>query len=135
MSIYYAKELLNNSNSTCVAIKANRIYQSNLKGILPIICKLKEDPTFFDGADVADVVIGKASAMLLIYGNVHSIYTPLISDHAIEILNKHKIYYEYDKEVPYILNRKKDGMCPMEQTVLNIEDPKLAYNLLLSKIS
>ena len=47
MSIYYAKKLLNNSNNTCVAVKGNQVYESNLKGILPIITKLKENPLFF----------------------------------------------------------------------------------------
>ena len=74
MSIYYAKKLLNNSNNTCVAVKGNQVYESNLKGILPIINKLKENPLFFQEADVADLVIGKAAALLLIYGKVGSIY-------------------------------------------------------------
>lgn len=135
MSLNYVKEILKSSDCTCVAVKDDKIYKSNLKGILPIISKLKEDPEFFEGADVADVVIGRAAAMLLIYGKVRSIYTPLISEHAAEILDKYKIRYEYEKKVPFILNRNRDGMCPMEQTVLNIDDPKLAYDLLLSKIS
>lgn len=42
MSINKAKKILNDTNSTCVAIKNNIIYQSNLNGIMPIISKLKE---------------------------------------------------------------------------------------------
>lgn len=53
---------------------------------------------------MADIVIGKAAAMLLIYGKVHKIYTRLISEHAIAILDKYHITYEYDKKVPYIMN-------------------------------
>ncbi|HPU63190.1 MAG TPA: DUF1893 domain-containing protein [Mobilitalea sp.] len=135
MTLSYAKEILIHSDCTCVAIKENKIYKSNLKGIMPIISKLKEDPQFFNGADVADEVIGRAAAMLLIYGKVRSIYTPLISEHAIKVLDEYQIHYEYEKKVPFILNRNKDGMCPMEQTVLNVDDPKLAYELLLKKIS
>ena len=84
---------------------------------------------------MADEVIGRAAAMLLIYGRVRSIYTPLISEHAIDILDKYKIYYEYENKVPFILNRTKDGMCPMEKTVIHIDDPETAYKLLLNKIS
>lgn len=135
MTEYNAKELLINSNNTCVSVKGDQVYQSDLKGIQPIISKLKEDPTFFEGAYVADVVIGKAAAMLLIYGRAHKIYARLISEHAIAILKEYQIPYEYDIVVPYIMNRKKDGICPMEDTVLNINDPKLAYDLLLKKIN
>lgn len=135
MSLNYVKEILKSSDCTCVAVKDDKIYKSNLKGILPIISKLKEDPEFFEGADVADVVIGRAAAMLLIYGKVRSIFTPLISEHAAEVLDKYQIRYEYEKKVPFILNRNRDGMCPMEQSVLNIDDPRLAYESLLRKIS
>jgi L-lactate utilization protein LutC len=129
------KDMLNNSNKTCVAIKGNHIYQSELKGIMPIMTKLKENSTFFEGADVADVVIGKAAALLLVYGRAQSIYTRLISEHAIEVLDKYQITYEYDKRVPFIMNRNKDGMCPMEQTVLETMDPEQAFKLLLQKTS
>jgi len=135
MSLTYVKELFNNLDCTCVAVKNDKVYKSNLKGILPILNKLKKDPSFFEGAYVADEVIGRAAAMLLIYGRVRSIYTPLISEHAIDILDKYKIYYEYENKVPFILNRTKDGMCPMEKTVIHIDDPETAYKLLLNKIS
>lgn len=135
MSLNYVKELLSESDCTCIAVKGDKVYQSKLKGIMPIISKLKEDSEFFNGADVADVVIGKASALLLIYGNVGRIYTPLISEHAVNILEKYNIYCEYDKKVPFILNRNKDGMCPMEQAVIDVDDPKRAYEILLEKIS
>ena len=135
MSIYYAKKLLNNSNNTCVAVKGNQVYKSNLKGILPIITKLKENPLFFQEADVADLVIGKAAALLLIYGKVGSIYARLISEHAIKVLDKYQIPYEYEKKVPFIMNRNKSGMCPMEETVLSIDNSEQAYNMLLQKIS
>ncbi|TAH72770.1 MAG: DUF1893 domain-containing protein [Anaerolineaceae bacterium] len=132
---YSAKEILINGDYTCVSVKGNQVYKSNLKGIMPIIGKLREDPSFFEGANLADVVIGKAAAMLLIYGKVGSIYTDLISEHAIEVLKKHLISFEYKKKVPYIMNRSRDGMCPMEQTVLDTEDIEDAYKRLLQKIS
>jgi Domain of unknown function (DUF1893). len=135
MSLIYVKDLLTNSDCTFAAMKNGEVYKSSLKGILPVINKLKEDPAYFEGADVADEVIGKAAALLLIYGKVRSIYTPVISEHAMEILEKHHIYFEYDKKVPFILNRNKDGMCPMEKTVLNTDDPVTAYKLLSDKIS
>lgn len=132
---YKAKEILFNGDYTCVSVKGNQVYTSNLNGIMPVIGKLKEDSSFFEGADVADVVIGKAAAMLLIFGKARSIYTDLISEHAIEVLNKYNISYEFKKKVPYIMNRNKDGICPMEHTVLNSEDPEQAFNLLIQKLS
>ena len=39
------------------------------------------------------------------------------------------------KKVPFIMNRNKSGMCPMEETVLSIDNSEQAYNMLLEKIS
>ena len=45
---------------------------------------------FFQEADVADFVIGKAAALR----KVGSIYARLISEHAIKVLDKYQIPYE-----------------------------------------
>ena len=34
------------------------------------------------------------------------------------------IIYEYDTQVPLIINRKGTGICPMEDAVKDIEDPE-----------
>ena len=50
------------------------------------------------------------------------------------VLKKSNIIVSYGKLVPYIENRKKDGICPMEETVLNIESSEEAYVKLHEKI-
>lgn len=81
-----------------------------------------------------DKVIGKAAAMLMVYGGVKKIHALIISEHALQILQAHNISISYDTLVPYIINRKKDGMCPMEQAVLSIQDIDQAYQLLVDKV-
>ncbi|MBR3992234.1 MAG: DUF1893 domain-containing protein, partial [Anaerotignum sp.] len=41
----------------------------------------------------------------------------------------------YRTEVEYIINRTKTGMCPMEQTVLDVEDAEEAYEALRNKLA
>ena len=48
---------------------------------------------------------------------------------------KNEIPFSYEKEVEYIINRTKTGMCPMEQTVLQIEDAEEAYEALKIKLA
>ena len=43
--------------------------------------------------------------------------------------------YDYEKLVPYIINRTHDGMCPMEQTVYNLTDLNEAFIALKHKQS
>jgi len=130
-----AREILESETQTCVAICGEEIYRSKLRGVMPILDKIKEDPDFFEGASVADNVIGRAAALLLIQGNVKEIYASVISEHAIKILDEFKIITEYNEKVPFIMNRNQDGMCPMEESVLEINNPEQAVTVLEETLS
>ena len=82
----------------------------------------------------ADQVIGKAAAFLLRKGGAKYLYAKIISEHALETLKDSGIAVSYGTKVPYIINRKKDGMCPMEQTVLSVTDVEEAYGKLREKL-
>ena len=107
---------------------------SQKKGIAPMMEILAECPEFLQGAAVADQVIGKAAAFLLRKGGAKYLYAKIISEHALETLKDSGIAVSYGTKVPYIINRKKDGMCPMEQTVLSVTDVEEAYGKLREKL-
>lgn len=121
------KKSLGDSN-TFVCKKDGKIFTSTKRGVSPMLELLEENPSFLDGSTVADKVIGRAAAFLLIKGNVKKLYTSVISEHALDILYEYgKIEVYYDTKVSYIVNRNNDGMCPMEEATLNISDPDTAY--------
>jgi len=128
-----AKVLLSDSGASFVAVKEGEEHISNDKGIAPILKILDQTPDFLKGAFVADKVIGKAAALLLRYAGVERLYTHTLSQLAVQVLDDSFMTYEYDQLVPNIINRTGDGMCPMEQKVLNISDPAEAYKLLSGK--
>lgn len=107
---------------------------SQKKGIAPMMEILAECPEFLQGAAVADQVIGKAAAFLLRKGGAKYLYAKVISEHALETLQNSGIAVSYGTKVPYIINRNKDGMCPMEQTVLSVTDVEEAYGKLQEKL-
>jgi hypothetical protein len=76
-----------------------------------------------------DKVIGKAAALLMVYGKVKRVHTNIIAKDAIPIFEKYKVEYSYNEVVDHIQNMKKDGLCPMEQKVLNVNSPKKAYKI------
>lgn len=133
-SLEQAIKLLETDKTTCVSIKNGEVYRSELKGIAPILSRLKEDELFFEGASAADKVIGKSAAMLLIKGKIKELYAGVISEHALKILKEHDIPVQYREKVPYIINRTGTGMCPMEESVLETEDTEEAYKILYQKI-
>lgn len=61
--------------------------------------------------------------MLFVLLGVGEIYAVVMSRSAKKILDGHGIKYSCGEEVEYIINRKKDGMCPMEKAVMDIDNP------------
>lgn len=118
-----------------IVIVSNDTYTSTKRGIVPLMDILDSNPSFLNGAAVADKVIGKAAALLMIYGGVKEVYSDIISAHALDTFTTHNVSIEYKECVEYIANRTKDGMCPMEQTVLDISDASEAYSALKLKLA
>ena len=112
-SIKTARQKILDGKAGCVIIKNGKI-------ILDIY---RQHPDKMKDSLLVDKVIGKAAAMVAICGKVKFVHAELICDSAVEILEKHNIKVTYTKRVRDILNRRRDGLCPMEKTVLHISDP------------
>lgn len=110
-----AKETLYQKNASLVVAYKNgeikEYYQDRIKDIKDI---LKEDKNALKGAIIADKVIGKVAGSILAVAGVKEIYTDVISEYAIPVLEENHIKYEYKEKVQYIANQTKTGMCPME---------------------
>ncbi len=124
-------EKLKQNNYSLVASNG---YYSCDSGIKPIINKMNEDIHYFKDLEIADKIVGKASSMLLILSGIKKIDALVLSKQAKNILDKYNIEYTYEQLVEYIINRKKDGMCPMEETVKDIDDLNEAFIALNKKI-
>lgn len=126
-----AKELLEKEGYTLVIVKeGNVIYKSFEKGIKPMYTAVKEIKDNLSGASVADRVIGKAAAMLCRQSNIKELHTRLISESAFKVLDEGNIKYTYKVSSPYIKNRDKTDMCPVEKLSQETHDS----TLLLEKI-
>jgi len=129
-----AKKGLTESSATFVMIRGGKTFSSEMRGVAPILDLLREDPNALEDGVVADKVIGKAAALLLMYGRIKALYTKVISSHALNVLKDSGIEVVYDKLVPYVINRDGTDMCPMEKLVLKIGSPEEAFEALDKKI-
>lgn len=84
------------------------------RGISDLYGLLTEHPDWLRGASVADKVIGKGAAALLILGGVRELFAGVISTSALGLLEDSGISLRFAEKVPYIINRKGDGLCPVE---------------------
>lgn len=85
------------------------------------------------GACVADKVIGKAAAMLLVRGGAIEVYAQIVSEPALEVFKAHNVACTYGEVVKNVINRTQTGICPMEMAVLEESDIQKAYELLVEK--
>lgn len=88
------------------------------RGISDLYNILNDDPGFLRGAEIADKVVGKGAAALMIIGGVDSLYTDIISAPALELLRHSNTKVDFGKQVDNIINRKGDGICPVETLCL-----------------
>ncbi len=120
--IEIAKNLLTKEDLTLVIVKNGEvIYMSNKKGISPLFWAVKDVKESLKDSSVADKVIGKAAAMLCSYAGINELHTNVVSEKAIEILNRTKIMYQYENLCSFIKNRDNTGICPVEALALNTE--------------
>lgn len=88
------------------------------RGISDLYNLLSEDPEFLRGASVADKVVGKGAAALMILGGIVEVYADIISSAALGFLQDKGLRVYFGCEVTYIINRNGDGICPVEQLCL-----------------
>ena len=128
MNIYELKNILLKENHTIVIYKSDAsVVVSDDRGVAPLMKLLNENKEQLCDSMIADKVIGKAAALLMVYGKVKEVFTPTISVPAIEVFKNHNVKITYDKVVERIINRKGDGLCPMETLCLNVDNPEEAF--------
>lgn len=129
--IEIAKKYLEGENLTIAVVKnGSLIYKSHDKGIKPIYTLATQMVERAKGSSIADKVIGRGAAMLCNLLYVKEVYGKLISDNAIEVLEKSDIIFSYDNVCDYIKNIDGTDMCPIEKMALQSENSEV----LLSKI-
>ncbi len=84
-------------------------------GVQALMRLLQESPELLRGAWVADKVVGKAAASLMVLGGVRELHAGIISDEALAMLRRTRIRVSYDQKVGEILDRDMSGRCPLEQ--------------------
>ena len=101
--------------------------QHGVKDLLELI---DNSPERLEGAVVADKMIGKAAAAILVAGKVKCVYTNLICTPAKELLQQNNIPVYFTQEVEMIMNRDRTDQCPMDKKLAGIDDVQECIRLL-----
>lgn len=131
-----ARKLIQTGAAECVLVVNGRIHaHESGRGVSPLLSFFEKSPEKMAGAIVVDKVIGRAAAAIVISGKAKAAHAELMSEDGAEFLRQHGVVVGYAKLVPRILNQKRDGLCPLEQSVLGIEDARQAVVALKARIA
>ncbi|MCQ2369767.1 MAG: DUF1893 domain-containing protein [Paludibacteraceae bacterium] len=82
------------------------------------------------GAAVADKVIGKGAAALMIKGGVRFVSTNKITEPALKMLTDAGIEVSYTEIIEKIINKAGDDICPLEKLLQDVTDADTAYPII-----
>lgn len=117
-------DMLHAGGYSCVIANGDRIRTFTQRGVADLYDLLVQEPEFLHGASVADKVIGKAAASLMVLGGVREVYTHTISQPALQLLQEAGVMVTCDEVVDHIINRDRTGWCPLEQASRDLHSAK-----------
>ena len=127
-----AKENLD-GHSICLC-RGGEIITDDGRGISPMMRFLAERRDL-TGYAAADVIVGKAAALLFVKAGIVCVHGKTMSVSARNLLEQHSIPCSYDTLTEKIINRQGTDICPMEKTVEAISDADEAYEALGRKLA
>lgn len=123
-----AKRILNENELSLVIVnKSNIIFKSQESGIRSLIQAIETSGETLLRASVADKIVGKAAALLMLYAGMDNVHANLVSEPAEQLLSGRKKNLSYLKMVTNILNRDRSDICPMEKMSLKMQSPEEAF--------
>ncbi len=109
---------LHDERCSCVIAQGDAVRTFTRRGVADLYGLLHDEPAFLKGACVADKVIGKAAAAILVKAGVAEVYADVISRPARELLEQAGVQVTWASEADHIINRSRTGWCPLETLCL-----------------
>lgn len=107
--------MLRREKCSCVIAKGSEVTVCRERGVKDLLRLLEEEPELLRGAFVADKVVGKGAAALMILGGVEAVYAEVVSRPAMELFSTATVEVSYGTLAENIINRAGTGICPVEK--------------------
>lgn len=131
------QKLHEGGHSLVLKATTSEIFTYDDRGVSDLLQLLDKAPSILAGAEIADKVVGKAAAALMILGKVKAVYTDIISEPALQLFASAApmIDVTYNNKVEYIINRTKTGWCPMELACKDAQTPEECLQNIQAKLA
>lgn len=108
--------------ATFALVGGDKVITCNRRGIAPLL-EFAESGKILSGFSVADKIVGKAAAMLYVLMGAEEVYAEVMSRAADGVFARFGVAHSCETLVDFIVNRRGDGVCPMENAVKDITQP------------
>ena len=131
-----ARSMIRCDGTSCVVIRGGEIiHTADGRGVSPLLMLYNTDKEMLRESCVVDRIIGKAAAMILVLGGTDAVYGDIMSIAAQTYLSARGILFEYGELVESITDRTGAGLCPIERSVLEIDDPEAGLAAMTNRIA
>ena len=127
--------LLNEGGYSCVVRHGDETRTFSRRGVADLYDLYRTDRDFLQGAWLADKVVGKGAAALMVLGGVARMWTRVISTPALSLLRNGGVEVAFAEEVPCIINRTRTGRCPLETLCDMSDNPAALYPVIEGFVS
>lgn len=133
LELEQVKNLLKNEDHTVVIYHNGAIVHSELRGVRPLLDWL-DSGIDLSGASVADKVVGRGAAFLYRLLGVREVFGRVMSVGAVKVLRAGGIEATWGNLTETIMNRQKNGPCPIELATRDIQVPENALFIIRSTL-
>ena len=119
-----SKLALQTSQCTLAVAKSGVVEMFYRRAVADLLQLHDTEPERLCGASVADKIIGKAAASILILSGVKEAYAPRITEGAIRLLAEHGVKAECDEAIDRVENRTHTGRCPLDTVCADLSEPE-----------
>ncbi|MBQ8927756.1 MAG: DUF1893 domain-containing protein [Oscillospiraceae bacterium] len=120
-------------HSLCLC-RGEELLTEDGRGIYPML-RLIGEGRDLEGFSCADVIVGKAAAMLFVKAGIRAVYGAVMSESGRRYLEEHGIPCIYGELTDRIINRQGTDICPMERTVSGLHDPEEGCRALIEALA
>ncbi|MBQ8960014.1 MAG: DUF1893 domain-containing protein [Ruminococcus sp.] len=129
--IMRARQLLP-GHSICIC-RGEEVITDDGRGIGPMM-RLIAEGRDLRGSSCADLIVGKAAAMLFVKAGAVCVHGEVMSAAGRDYLAAHGIQCSWGTLTERIIDRQGKDTCPMEKTVAEISDCEAGYEALRAKL-
>lgn len=127
-------ESLHSGGYSCVIRKGDKTRTFRQRGVKDLWELCQSQDLFLNGAIIADKVVGKGAAALMILGGIKEVYADVISTPAVDLLKEHGIKTSFNETTDRIINRQGNGLCPVETLCINLQSVNEMYEVITNFI-